>query len=71
VIYADGKVSGVEATYSPLDSQGKTEKIVIKAKVVVVCCGSINTPALLLRSGLENPNIGKNLRLHPVALVNV
>ena len=31
-------------------------------------CGAINTPALLLRSKIPNPNglIGKNLRLHPV-----
>lgn len=28
-------------------------------------------PALLLRSGLENVNIGKHLRLHPVGLVQV
>ncbi|MFL6158002.1 MAG: GMC family oxidoreductase, partial [Marmoricola sp.] len=27
--------------------------------------GAIQTPALLLRSGLTNPNIGKHLRLHP------
>jgi len=35
----------------------------------VVSCGSLHSPALLLRSGLPNKSgqIGKNLRLHPVA----
>ncbi|KAF0687500.1 Aste57867_20772 [Aphanomyces stellatus] len=48
---------------------GKVQ-LVVKAKTVVSSCGSINTPALLLRSGLKNRNIGRNLRLHPVTTVN-
>lgn len=40
----------------------------IKAKRIVASCGSINTPALLLRSKINNPNIGKNLKLHPVCI---
>ena len=31
--------------------------------------GAIETPALLLRSGLKNPNIGRGLRLHPATAV--
>ncbi|KAI9138710.1 hypothetical protein BKA69DRAFT_1031238 [Paraphysoderma sedebokerense] len=42
--------------------------IKINAKIVVSSAGALNTPALLLRSGLKNKNIGKNLRLHPVGL---
>jgi len=40
--------------------------LIVKAKVVVVCCGSLHTPALLLRSKVPNRHIGTNLRLHPV-----
>ncbi|KAF0698391.1 Aste57867_10993 [Aphanomyces stellatus] len=42
--------------------------LIVKAKTVVSACGGINTPALLLRSGLKNPNIGRNLRLHPATV---
>jgi len=42
----------------------------VKAKHVVVACGAIHTAALLLRSGLENPQIGRNLHLHPVSNVS-
>jgi choline dehydrogenase-like flavoprotein len=71
IAYENGKVSGIEATYSPPDSPDTTRKLILNAKFVVVCCGSLNSPALLLRSGLDNKHIGKNLRLHPVALIQV
>jgi choline dehydrogenase-like flavoprotein len=45
---------------------GKNRKIKIVSKTIVVSCGAIETPALLLRSKYKNPNIGKHLRLHPV-----
>ena len=39
----------------------------IRATVVLVCCGSIESPALLQRSGHADPNdqIGRGLILHP------
>ena len=64
IIHRNGKAKGVWA---------KTDDgyLYISAKrFVVSSCGSINTPALLLRSGLRNRNIGKNLRLHPVTTVS-
>lgn len=58
-----GQAVGVEA----LSKQG--HHVSIRCKAVVVACGAIHTPALLLRSGLRNENIGKNLHLHPVSNV--
>jgi long-chain-alcohol oxidase len=44
-------------------------RVNIRCKTVVVACGAIHTPALLLRSGLHNENIGRHLHLHPVSNV--
>ncbi len=43
--------------------------LVVRAPVVVVAAGALRTPAILQRSGLEHPAIGRHLRVHPVAVV--
>ena len=43
--------------------------LTIRSRAVIVSCGAIHTPALLRRSGLQNPNIGKHLKLHPATAV--
>ncbi|PWY89889.1 long-chain fatty alcohol dehydrogenase [Aspergillus heteromorphus CBS 117.55] len=79
VIFAEtegGKAaSGVEGTWTSRDSYlGETglgavkRKVIIKAQQVVVSCGTLQSPLLLLRSGLRNPHIGRHLHLHPVAI---
>lgn len=64
--------SGVEGTWTSRDSYlglsgegARKRKVIIKAKKVVVACGSLQSPLLLLRSGLKNSQIGRNLYLHP------
>ncbi|MCW6036937.1 GMC family oxidoreductase [Spirulina subsalsa FACHB-351] len=47
-------------------SQGKA--VDIMAETVFVCCGAIQTPALLHRSGIKH-NIGKSLAMHPTVKV--
>ena len=42
-----------------------TREVIIKAKRVIVSCGTLSSPLFLLRSGLKNPQIGQNLHLHP------
>lgn len=44
-------------------------RVRVRARAVVVAAGAIQTPALLQRSGLANPNIGRHLRLHPATAV--
>jgi choline dehydrogenase-like flavoprotein len=56
--------TGVEARLS-----GGGHRVLVRAPKVVVAGGSIESPALLLRSGLDNPNIGRHLHMHPVAVV--
>ncbi|KAI0971894.1 FAD/NAD(P)-binding domain-containing protein [Xylaria arbuscula] len=69
------KVIGVAGQWTSRDTDGvansskpKIQQMVeIHAKTVVLAGGALNTPLLMKRSGIENPNIGKNLHMHPVA----
>jgi choline dehydrogenase-like flavoprotein len=63
VVTEDGRVSGVRATVNTRD--GHRYEVRLKSKIVVVACGALHTPALLLRSGLRMPHLGKHLHLHP------
>lgn len=62
-----GKATGVDATVTHED--GTTTDLRVNAPIVIAACGSVESPALLLRSGIGGPGVGKNLRLHPAALV--
>jgi choline dehydrogenase-like flavoprotein len=59
-----GRASGVEATYADPET-GHSAAVTVQAPVVVVACGSLESPALLLRSGIGGPAVGDNLHLHP------
>jgi choline dehydrogenase-like flavoprotein len=58
----EGKATGVAARV------GETE-VTVSAPTVVVACGGIESPALLLRSGIGGPAVGKNLRVHPSYMI--
>jgi choline dehydrogenase-like flavoprotein len=67
VLVEDGHAAGVQATVTHDD--GSTTELVVRAPTVVVGCGAIEAPALLLRSGIGGPAVGKHLRLHPASVV--
>lgn len=48
---------------------GEIHEVIVQAKTVIVAAGTIHSPALLLRSGLDNPHIGRHLFLHPTGVV--
>ena len=66
VCVEDGRACGIAATYTDPRS-GETRSVQVRAPQVVVACGALETPALLLRSGIGGPAVGKNLYLHPSA----
>ncbi|MDQ3742747.1 MAG: FAD-dependent oxidoreductase [Actinomycetota bacterium] len=66
VIVEDGRAAGVEATWSDrLDPSRPPVKVTVRAPQVVVAAGALESPALLLRSGIGGPATGQYLRLHP------
>ena len=66
VCVVDGRATGVAATWTD-PATGATRSVQVRAKDVVVACGALESPALLLRSGIGGPAVGKNLYLHPSA----
>ncbi len=67
ILTLDGRAVGVEAIVTHED--GSTATLTVQAPTVVVAAGAIESPALLLRSGIGGPAAGRHLRLHPAALV--
>jgi acyl-CoA reductase-like NAD-dependent aldehyde dehydrogenase/choline dehydrogenase-like flavoprotein len=67
ILVEDGRAAGVEGTYKGAD--GSTARVVVRAPQVVVAAGAIESPALLLRSGIGGPAVGRHLRLHPTSVI--
>lgn len=67
ILTEGGRATGVEATVAHAD--GSTTALRVEAPTVVVAGGSVESPALLLRSDIGGPAVGKHLRLHPAFIV--
>lgn len=57
-----GAATGIEAHVG-------RHRLQVRARQVVVAGGSIHSPAVLLRSGIQLPALGRNLALHPATAV--
>src|SRR3954469_2833792 len=68
VLVENGQAAGVEALYADPES-GRTAQVTVRAPNVVVACGALESPALLLRSQIGGPATGDYLRLHPATAV--
>ncbi|KAJ2982581.1 hypothetical protein NUW58_g6414 [Xylaria curta] len=73
------KAVGIVGKWISRDEEGglqtpesaRVQRIIeVKAKKVIVSCGTLQSPLLLMRSGLKNHHIGRNLHLHPVVQVS-
>ncbi|KAH7128352.1 hypothetical protein B0J11DRAFT_431142 [Dendryphion nanum] len=72
----DKVATGIRGTWVSRDVNGGVagepttrRKVIIKAKRVIVSAGTMQSPLLLLRSGLNNYHIGRNLYVHPVSIL--
>jgi choline dehydrogenase-like flavoprotein len=64
ILVEGGRAAGVEAVYADPET-GRTARVSVRAPQVVAAAGTLETPALLLRSGIGGPAVGHNLHLHP------
>lgn len=64
VLTGGGRATGVAGTLTARD--GRSVPVEVRARYVVVAAGALETPAILLRSGIGGPAVGRHLRLHPV-----
>jgi long-chain-alcohol oxidase len=62
VLIEGGRARGVEAR--TLDGH----RVTVRTKAVALAAGAIHTPAIMVRSGIDGGQVGKNLMLHPVLL---
>jgi len=62
VMIKAGRAVGVRATAGG-------HALTVRARAVIVAAGTLRSPGLLARSGVANPNVGRNLRLHPTSFV--
>lgn len=53
----------------PVTDRPTGRRVTVRAKVTAVCGGAINSPALLLRSGLSEGGVGRRTWLHPVVAI--
>jgi choline dehydrogenase-like flavoprotein len=61
-----GKIVRAECTAMGEDGYTPGKKLTIKAKYFVLSAGAINSPAILMRSGLGGGMVGRRTMLHPV-----
>lgn len=57
-VIGEGKAEGVTAQVGP-------HSLTVRSRAVVLAAGSLHTPAILLRSEMGGPAVGRHLRLHP------
>ncbi|MCW2931298.1 MAG: FAD-binding protein [Actinomycetia bacterium] len=68
ITWSGGRATGVEARFTRPGGQ-RGPRLTVAAKVVVAAGGAVQTPALLMRSGIRHARLGRDLTLHPNAKV--
>lgn len=66
ILSENRRVTGIAATASdPISKEPRSVRV--RCGTVVVACGALHSPALLMRSGVESPHLGRHLSIHPTA----
>ncbi|NND02780.1 MAG: GMC family oxidoreductase [Acidimicrobiia bacterium] len=66
IVAADVKrVTTAADVATGVEARVGSHSLTVRARAVVLAAGSLNTPAIMLRSGIKGSTVGHNLRLHP------
>lgn len=67
IVTKRNQVAGVDGWFIDPETKKRTYKLKVRSKVVVVACGAIQTPALIIKSKIKDEKklLGKNLITHP------
>jgi choline dehydrogenase-like flavoprotein len=68
VLVENGRAAGVEGTWTDPET-GRSARVTVRAPQVVVAAGSLESPALLMRSQIGGPAAGNYLRIHPCTAI--
>jgi choline dehydrogenase-like flavoprotein len=69
ILVEGGRAVGVEADI--LDPAEQVQgRLRVRSRVVVLAAGTVHTPALLMRNGLGDGPVGRNLSIHPATSVS-
>ncbi len=69
ILVENGRAAGVEAVLGG-EGDPASRRVEVRAAQVVLAAGAMESPAVLLRSGIGGPAVGRNLQLHPAWIVN-
>ncbi len=69
ILTENGRAVGVEGDVLDRATRRPIRKARVRSRIVVLACGAVQTPALLLRNRLANSSgqVGRNLMIHPNA----
>jgi choline dehydrogenase-like flavoprotein len=67
VLVEDGRAAGVVGRWTAEDGSASAA-VTVRAPVVVLAAGALESPGVLLRSRIGGPAVGDYLRLHPVTI---
>lgn len=72
IITENGRASGVQGKVLERSTGKAVHQLAVKARVIIVACGAVLSPVLLLKNRLGNQNgqVGRHLRVHPCARVS-
>lgn len=69
ITFAGRRAAGVVGTFVTPQGAARGLRFTLSAPLVVVAAGALNTPPLLMKSGVKGKRIGRNLHMHPATRV--